>query len=222
VSHLPVVPHRGSGLLLGTLGIAVVWTLACGPIDFGDDATETAPSSGGASGARPVSADGGPAAAATPEAAPVECDTSMKVPRASGCAISTIACGETIEASNEGQAGHFDDAFYRQKFCTPRSNDYESSPEAVYALTVPANMKADVFLETPCDDLDLFSIRWPHADRCPSASTSTGECEGSTKDGADTVRIMSVGKDEKHLVWVDGKQGATGNFRLRVECRAAR
>jgi hypothetical protein len=146
----------------------------------------------------------------------------MAEARASGCSLRTIACGETIESSNAGQARNFDDAFYRSKFCTPRSADYEESPEAVFALTVPAEMKADVYLETPCDDLDLFSIRWPHTDRCPTKSTSTGECEGSTKGSEDTIRIMAVGRDEKHLVWVDGKNGATGNFRLRVKCHAAR
>jgi hypothetical protein len=117
---------------------------------------------------------------------------------------------------------HFGDDFYRSKFCTPRANSYEESPEAIYALTVPANMRADITLESPCSDLDLFSIRWGQSDRCPSVSTSTGECEGSTKGASDTIRIMSVGRDEEHLVWVDGKKGNTGNFALRVSCQPAR
>lgn len=197
----------------------MVWSLACGPLAIeGDEAVPK-------SGERPAAQTGPSGDAVTAEAAgepDVACDDSLAVPRASGCAIESIACGESIEASNAGQARHFDDAFYRSKFCTPRSADYESSPEAVYALTVPAEMQADVYLDTPCEDLDLFSIRWPHQDRCPTSSTSTGECEGSTKEGQDTVRIVAVGRDEKHLVWVDGKKGNTGNFRMRVECRPAR
>lgn len=216
--YLPVAPR---GRVLRTLlGLFVGWSLACGPIQFGDDAQHTPITS--AEGSQPVRAADARELPPPTDDPPVECDSSMEVSRAKGCAIQSIACGDTIEMSNGGQAGHFDDAFYRAKFCSPRSADYEESPEAVYALTLPAEMKADIHLETPCDDLDLFSIRWPHADRCPTKSASTGECEGSTKGSSDTIRIMAVGRDEKHLVWVDGKNGAVGNFRLRVECSAAR
>ena len=222
MSHLPVGPPASArrGTRLGSsLGVAIAWILACGPIDFGGDD----PPVPGATGSEPVHAQPAqPVTSASTEEAPVECDDSMQEPRASGCALRTIACGETIESSNAGQARNFDDSFYRSKFCTPRSADYGESPEAVFALTVPAEMKADVYLETPCDDLDLFSIRWSSTARCPSTSTSTGECEGSTKGSEDTIRIMAVGRDEKHLVWVDGKNGATGNFRLQVKCHAAR
>ncbi len=220
MSHLPL-NAEGSGTWLAiTLGGLLVWSLACGPLATDGDGAGAAPPPGAPATKAQRS---GAAAPSTDASEPnLACDDSLAVPRASGCAIQSIACGETVEGSNEGQAGHFDDAFYRAKFCTPRSADYESSPEAVYALTVPAEMQADVYLDTPCEDLDLFSIRWPHADRCPTSSTSTGECEGSTKEGQDTVRIVAVGRDEKHLVWADGKQGNIGNFRMRVECRPAR
>lgn len=220
MSRVPLSP------LLAVAGVGVGLSLACGPLG-GDDL----PTEGGSKRVGPTTShrtgsssqgSGGAASSGAAHSSDVDCDADLTVPKARGCAIARIACGESIEGSNHGQAGHFGDDFYRSKFCTPRAASYADGPEAVYALTVPANMQADITLDSPCDDLDLFSVRWSSADRCPSVSTSTGECEGSTKGAVDTVRIVSVGRDEEHLVWVDGKKGAEGNFALRVDCRPAR
>ena len=217
-------------------GLSLAFILACGP--FGDDLTkggskriegrgsQSSSSSSSSSSSRhssgPSSTAGGGGSSAADLDVELDCDSTIQTKRGAACAIDRISCGDTIQASNYRLERHFADDFYRSKFCTPRSADYEDSPEAVYALTLPADMQADITLLSPCTDLDLFSIRWGNADRCPSVSTSTGECEGSTKGSTDKIRIMSVGKDEEHLVWVDGKKGNTGNFELRVECRPAR
>lgn len=215
--------------LLAVGSVSLAFMLACGPLGGDEPKVEhigsknpNASRSGGSPSHSSGSGSSGGASALDPVDSNVDCDDNLGTKRGASCAIDRIACGDTIMASTQGQKGHFDDAFYRAKFCTPRSADYEDSPEAVYALTVPANMQADITLLSPCTDLDLFSIRWGSADRCPSQSTSTGECEGSTKGSKDTVRIVSVGRDEEHLVWVDGKKGNTGNFELHVECRPAR
>jgi hypothetical protein len=210
-------------LLVGT--VAVGFVLACGP--FGGSKTgstetthqkgsSTKNSSGQTSGsARNDGPSGGVAVA------DVDCGANFKEPKAS-CAIRSIACGDTVQGTNKGQGSHFGDDFYRAKFCTPRRASYEDGPEAIYALTVPANMQADIHLSSPCEDLDLFSVRHQNPDSCPTPSTSTGECEGSTNGDSDSIRIVSVGRDEHHLVWVDGKKGTIGNFELRVDCRPAR
>ncbi len=207
--------------LASTLGILGAFLLACGPF-AGTDTPEASPSAGKAPSANSQTASGASGAAPMDEPTDLSCDSPIETPLASGCAIRPIQCGETIEANNVNQSPNFDDAFYRAKFCTPRSANYAAGREAIYNLHLPANMRATVKLESPCAKLDLFSIRWPHADRCPNSSTSTGECEGSTKPGVDTIQIVAVGNDEHHLVWVDGQDGDYGNFRLSVVCEPGR
>lgn len=159
----------------------------------------------------PVDLDG-PGAGTGPS-----CAADMKLP-AADCAVAVIGCGATVEGSNAGQGKRFDDAFTTAKYCTPQRHHYGDSPEAIWALDVPENTKVDVVLRTECADLDLFSIRWAEASSCPSAGSQTGECEASTRKGDDTVRITTVDRAERHLVWVDGKDGAIGNFKLEVRC----
>lgn len=145
------------------------------------------------------------------------CDADLKLP-AADCAVAVIGCGATVEGSNAGQGKRFDDGFTTAKYCTPQRHKYGDSPEAIWALDIPKDKKADIVLRTDCADLDLFSIRWPEASSCPTAGSQTGECEASTRRGDDTVRITTVGRAERHLVWVDGKDGAIGNFKLEVRC----
>jgi hypothetical protein len=223
VSTLPLSPLTAVG------GVSLALILACGPLGGNDllkggskriegrGATEAPTGASHASPSRNQSTH-----TEVDLQTNVSCDARIDTTRDAACAITRIACGDTIQASNEHLKNHFGDDFYRAKFCTPRASEYGDSPETIYALTLPANMQADITLSSPCTDLDLFSIRWGRSDRCPSVSTSTGECEGSTDGATDSVRIVSVGKDENHLVWVDGKNGNTGNFELRVDCRAAR
>ena len=208
-------------------GMSLGFILACGPF-LGGDAPKPMAYGGGkskgtsrSSSSSPSSVERLPNNTGPLDDANVDCDEDLSQPQAA-CAIQPIACGETVQGSNRGQGAHFGDNFYRAKYCTPRSESYEDSPDAVYALNVTANMQADVRLASPCADLDLFSVRWGNSKRCPTASTSTGECEGSNRRSGDQIRIVSVGRDEDHLVWVDGKKGNVGNFELSVECRPAR
>ena len=209
--------------LRATLGLVATLILACGPFASSDTPETPADTPAGqkpAAGGH--SASGASGAGPSGDPTDLACDPKIDTPTASGCAIRPIQCGETIEANNADQSQNFDDAFYRAKFCTPRSANYAAGREAIYNLHLPANMRATVRLESPCANLDLFSIRWPHADRCPNSSTSTGECEGSTKPGVDSIQIVAVGNDEHHLVWVDGQDGDYGNFRLSVVCEPGR
>ncbi len=152
----------------------------------------------------------------------VDCDDPIPTKVAKGCAIETIGCDTVIEANNRDQTNAFDDDFVVGKYCAPQRNKYGDGPDARWMLDLPENTQADIVLTSDCVDLDLFSVRWAKADTCPTPAIATGECEGSTRTGQDKIRITSVSRAEQHLVWVDGKEGATGNFRLEVKCKAYR
>lgn len=152
----------------------------------------------------------------------LDCGEPIDTPAAKSCTIDTLSCGDVLEANARNQTSAFGDDFVVGKYCAPQRNSYEDSPDARWMLELPENTQADITLKSDCVDLDLFSVRWQSASKCPTAGTATGECEGSTRTGEDKIRITSVSRPEKHLVWVDGKEGRTGNFRLEVKCKAYR
>jgi len=118
-------------------------------------------------------------------------------------------------------SSRFSDEFYVAKQCGPQRNGY-TGPESVYALSIPPNTRAAVFLESPCADLDLSSVLWTETDRCPTVDHRTGGCEMDQGSGTDKVVIATVARAESHLLIVDGKEAAKGNYRLSVVCDAYR
>jgi hypothetical protein len=149
---------------------------------------------------------------------PVECDKPITTPAPRGCAMQTITCGDELTGNNSYGRYNFDDDFYNSKFCTPERHDYDQSPEAIYQLKLPANVEADVYLVSDCEELDLASVQWTSEQRCPTIDHTTGPCEMNAKKAGGSIRITTVDKPETHLVIVDGKRGATGNFRIKVSC----
>ena len=151
------------------------------------------------------------------------CEPPIPTGSAQGCAIRTITCGDQVEGNNAGGNPNWGDDFYQKAFCTPERHDYDESPEAVYRLKVPADIQADVRLESPCEDLDLVAVGWQD-DSCPTLAHTIRirECEMGTKKGSDSVRVTTVSKPQTYLLGVDGKNGATGNFRITVKCSTYR
>ena len=151
----------------------------------------------------------------------VQCDTPIQTAPPKGCAIREISCGDEVEGNNRFGEKHYDDEFYVSKFCGVQKNQYDDATEAIYLLSVPSNVQADVVLTSDCVDLDIASISVPPdaVNRCPTISHSVQVCEMDQGRGGGSVRITTVDRSETHFVVIDGKDGQTGNFRLRVDCR---
>jgi hypothetical protein len=154
----------------------------------------------------------------------VSCDTDVYTPKALGCTTGSLSCGAVVEANNKHGNKLWDDDFYQQARCTPERNDYEDSPEVVWALEVPPNTQADIRLDSNCADLDVIAAYWVDTEHCPTSSHAhrINECEMETKRGSGKLRLTTVDKAQVYLVGVDGKHGETGNFRLTVECATYR
>lgn len=154
---------------------------------------------------------------------PVDCDRDFPKPAPRGCAISTISCGSTVEANNDNSFYHFDGEFYVAQKCAVERNGYDKGPDSPYFLEIPANTWVDIKLASDCADLDLFSATWDRMNQCPTTShTNINQCEADISRRGGMITITTVSNPETHLVWVDGKFGATGNYRLEVECRPYR
>lgn len=154
----------------------------------------------------------------------VACEPAFNTPKPMGCYIEKISCGDVIEGNNAGGPERFGDDMYVRGTCTPERHDYTNTPEAVYALTVPPDTRAKIRLDSNCADLDLVAFFWDDLRSCPTADHAHlfRECEMETNDGSGKVMVTTVDKARNYLVAVDGKRGATGNFRLTVECLQGR
>ncbi len=155
---------------------------------------------------------------------PVACEPAFKTAQPRGCTSQTLTCGSVVEGNNTGMTRHFSDQFYVAAFCTPQRHYYEEAGEAVYRLELPPNIQADIRLDSDCVDLDVVSMSWADTSSCPGEA-HTGrirQCEMNTDSEGGKIRITTVNEPEVHVLAVDGKQGATGNFRLSVVCSTYR
>lgn len=155
---------------------------------------------------------------------PVQCDTPIKTPAPRGCTSQTLTCGSVVEGNNSGMPRHWGDEYYVEAFCTPERHYYEEAGEATYRLELPPNIQADIRLDSDCADLDVVSMSWADTTSCPGLP-HTGrirQCEMDTHSGGGKIRITTVNEPEVHILAVDGKQGAEGNFRLTVTCSTYR
>ena len=153
---------------------------------------------------------------------PVPCDEPFPTPSLRGCIMDTVTCGQEIEGSTIGGVNKFGDDFYQHNYCTPERNDYEDSPEAIYALEVPADIQADIMMTTDCGDLDLIAANWSETNRCPTLKHRIHECEMDTKGESSRLTLTTVNRAQTYLLIVDGKHGAEGNFRISVKCHTYR
>ena len=137
-----------------------------------------------------------------------------------GCITADIKCGDSIVGHTKGGTKNFDTKFYEKKFCTPATTDHDSGDERVYRLQMPdGEWTANVYLETPCADLDLAAMVFDGAEDCPTIKDSVPRCEmwPQKRGKPEKVRLVSQRKTT-WLVVVEGKAMDEGAFALHVEC----
>jgi len=203
-------------MLRSQLSLYALLMLACSGMGGSDEAKQATPMAP-TTPPEPLPGVALPPVDVAPEA-PDPCSEPVPTPAPQGCVMGTLACGETLSGNNEFGNANFDDDFYQGKYCTPQRSRYVESPEAVYMLEVPADIKAVVTMTSDCEDLDLVALSWNETGRCPTIQHNISECEMDTHPGGGSVTMTTVTRAQKYLVIVDGKKGVTGNFELAVEC----
>lgn len=152
-------------------------------------------------------------------AVPLPCGDPLPTNRPGGnCVIGELTCGDVIEGSTSVGNRNFGDGIYRNAFCTVERHHYDNAPEAAYRLSVPANRRATIQLDSNCVDLDVVAIAWEETDRCPTERHAIHECEMDVSSGGGTIAVQTVDRPQRYILAVDGKDGAEGNFRLTVSC----
>jgi len=141
-------------------------------------------------------------------------------PAGPGCLSGTLSCGDTVVGHTLGGVNHFTTQFYEKHHCTPGLTNHDGGDERVYALTLPeGDHVAEVYLDTPCADLDLAAIKWS-GDDCPSVDANVMQCEmwPKKRNKREKVKIVSRG-ETRWLIVVEGKDEAEGAFSVHVACR---
>lgn len=130
----------------------------------------------------------------------------------------TLACGDVVEGTLDGGGTRYGASSWEGWACTVNASRHGyDGPERAWRLSLPERTSARLVLDTPCADLDVFVLYWP-TDSCPTPDTLAHVCEAGDGSAAmDVARVGSVNA-EQDLVFIDGKDGATGNFRLSVVC----
>lgn len=139
------------------------------------------------------------------------------------CVTAEISCDQTIIGHTLGGVDLYDTKFYEKKFCWPATIDHDSGDERVYRLRMPpGEWRAWVTLHTPCDDLDVFGIRWDD-ESCPTMGSNINVCEAKPEKSTTSERIELTSQtfNGKIPIWyvvVEGKGEAEGAYSLHVQC----
>jgi hypothetical protein len=137
-----------------------------------------------------------------------------------GCVTGEISCGDVIIGATRGGIKQYDSKFYEHNFCTPRTTNHNSGDERVYKLRITdPNVRALVYLDTPCANLDLAAVKYT-SDECPPGDLTTAQqCEENIKPST-TREMVDLWNQELTTWWiiVEGQDDEEGAFALTVQC----
>ena len=137
----------------------------------------------------------------------------------SDCITAEIHCGDTIKGHTRGGVEKFDSKFYESAFCTPATTSHKTGDERVYLLDLKdPQMRAIVYLDTPCANLDLAAMKYNGA-TCPSSASDVLQCEMNVQDGTKREKVDLFNNDPtKWWIVVEGRDDEEGAFALTVQC----
>ena len=140
-------------------------------------------------------------------------------PAGPDCITGVLSCGDTIVGTTKGGGSRYTTKFYESNQCTPATTNHDGGDERVYRFDFPeGDWHANVYLDTPCADLDLAAMAF-NGDVCPTTADSTMRCEmwPKPRNKTEKVRLVSRGAPTWYIA-VEGKDEEEGAFAIRVEC----
>ncbi len=148
----------------------------------------------------------------------IDCDDPPAAVAVGGpdCVTDTVDCSSDFASTTKGGSSAMKGEDYVSWYCEVVSDDSYSGSERVYSFLHPGTGWATFSLEAPCEELDLFVVRWGD-DSCPTSAYSILECEGSKDSGDDTVEVWN-NEEAEYLVVVDGPEGDETPFGLSISC----
>jgi hypothetical protein len=138
------------------------------------------------------------------------------------CVSSTMSCGSSTIATTQGGNMVMNADDYLNWYCTPFPEGDYDGPERTFNVTVPAGLTATFSLESPCEELDIFALRWElwmTDEMCPEYNNSVLECEADDSRADGTISVTAdPTRDTNYLVIIDGPEGQQQPFALDIDC----
>jgi hypothetical protein len=184
-----------------------------------DGTTDSGGSDGGDAGS-----DGTTDSGDTGEPPRVDCNPGAVAPTGNidTCVSAILTCGSSVVATTQGGNSVMTADDYLAWYCTPFPDGDYAGSERTYNVTVPAGRKATFTLDSPCDDLDIFALRWELWDsneQCPDYGNSVIECEADDSRAGGEVEVFADStRDTNYLVMIDGPNAEQVAFALDITC----
>ena len=136
------------------------------------------------------------------------------------CVTAEVKCGQVVYGHTYGGTNTFTTKFYERWRCTPSMTNHDSGDERTYLLRMPeGEHHLDVWLDTPCADLDLAVMRMTPFTACPTLDTLVPTCDMWPKPGNKREKVeLSVQGATDFLIVVEGKGNEEGAFALTIQC----
>jgi len=136
------------------------------------------------------------------------------------CITADVKCGDVVVGHTIGGTDRFNSRFYDSKQCTPMTTDHDGGDERVYRLKMPAGeWTANIWLDTPCADLDLAGMMVTADDTCPTIKGNVPRCDmwPARRGKREKIELVSQ-KPTTWLLVVEGKDEDEGPFALHIVC----
>ena len=152
----------------------------------------------------------------------IDCDEIVEQDPVDECVMRPLMCDRErpLLSTTKRSPSNWDTSEYIAWTCLVTDDPYDG-PETVFHFEHPGTGNIEIQLHAPCEELDLFAVRWPDWSDdgdCP-AEENAGSllCEGSHDSGDDTLTLFeNVPVD--YLIVVDGPEGERTNFTIVAEC----
>ena len=193
-----------------------------------DKGSDTADGSGSGSGSGRGSGSGSgsgssgePGGSETPNWADLDIDCDAPVDDltwdSSTCIANELECGDSIVATNVGGPSTLDGGAYASFWaCAVVGTDSYTGSEQHFYFTHPGTGYIRIGLDSPCEDLDLFAVRFDGGS-CLQEGISIVECDGQVSSGGGWFYIWN-NEPAGYVIVVDGANGETGPYGVTVNC----
>jgi hypothetical protein len=133
------------------------------------------------------------------------------------CIVDELTCGGRVTSTTLGGTTRVDGSNYASFWaCAVVGTSNYRGPEAMIEFQHPGDGWAYIALDSPCTDLDLFTVRWSD-NTCVQDGLSILECDADISAGGGTVSIWN-NEPSRYVVIVEGADGQEAPFRVSATC----
>jgi hypothetical protein len=218
----PSLPYWPLITLSTVMAVSCVITTEKGAQDTSNGGSGSATGSGNGSGSGSGSGSSDDGGGGTPAWAEmnIDCEVSLDdtLWDSGTCQAETaLSCGESVLATNANGPSQLDGGAYASFWaCAVVGTENYSGNEQHFFFEHPGTGYVRIGLDSPCEDLDLFVVRWDGGS-CLHPGLSIVECEGQVSSGGGWLYVWN-NNPAGYVIVVDGPNGENGPYGVTLNC----